>query len=323
MKLHCYAMLNRYIAESDSANASLMNVKKPLVSVIMPTRNPRLDWLERSIASAFNEPDCRIELIVVDDGSDTPLDSMLAGRLRDGVRVLRVPHGGPSKARNAGIAASHGQFLRFMDDDDEIVAGSTSVLLALCGSEHDVVAYGVTCECDVDLRPTRRVASRLTGTIHVAAALGRFYAMFQAMLLPRAVVDTAGPFREDLLVQGDWEFVLRVTESARFVRTPAVVYLYRRYGTSHSSRRDARRDAIKSTVLTVREYLARHPELRGTLSERRIRAYAQFLIGGLLGPRYPERSRRFWRAMAADPLRGSVILVSRLGSRMLRGIRGL
>ena len=84
------------------------------VSVIMPVWRTREDWLRESIGSVLEERGCDLELIVVDDGSEPPV-AELVGDLRDPrLRFLRVEHGGPYAARNAGIADARGAFLRWL-----------------------------------------------------------------------------------------------------------------------------------------------------------------------------------------------------------------
>jgi len=63
-------------------------------------------------------PADRFEVVLVDDGSeDDRLVRTDVGAFPFPLRVLRVPHGGLARARNAGIAASRGEVLLFIDDD--------------------------------------------------------------------------------------------------------------------------------------------------------------------------------------------------------------
>ncbi len=88
-------------------------------SVIVPTRN-RPAALERCLASLAAQSYARdsIEVVVVDDGSVPPLRAPIetAGRLSRCV-LVSTPGVGPAAARNAGVAASHGDALAFIDDD--------------------------------------------------------------------------------------------------------------------------------------------------------------------------------------------------------------
>jgi glycosyltransferase involved in cell wall biosynthesis len=292
-----------------------------LVSIILPVWNPQAGWLAEAIDSAFNESGCRIELVVVDDGSDTAPDVWLSPRDINRLRLIRAPHRGAGHARNVALEHCCGEYVRFLDADDVILPESTSRLLDLAQGDQDIVTYGSTVICDADLQPQGMVRSRLRGCIHLQTALGRFTSTIPALLIPRRVAVRAGGFDERLLVQGDWDFVLRLSEVAKFRGTREPVYLYRQHEGSLSSGTLARREAIRSTLLITQGYLARHPELHGTRTERRVRAYAHFLVAKLENPRFPMRSPRFWRAMLADPLRGAVIAGSRMAAMAMRALK--
>lgn len=90
-------------------------------SVVIPTRN-RPGRLARCLAAlaALDYPRDSFEVVVIDDGSDQPLDSVVAtvqDRLR--VRLLRKTPEGPARARNYGVEHSIGELIAFTDDDCE------------------------------------------------------------------------------------------------------------------------------------------------------------------------------------------------------------
>jgi cellulose synthase/poly-beta-1,6-N-acetylglucosamine synthase-like glycosyltransferase len=87
----------------------------PAVSVVVPTRN-RPDDLRLCLEAlaALDPPPGGFETIVVDDGSEAPLDRIVEPF---DVRLVRGPHRGPSAARNAGIGAASAPLLAFTDDD--------------------------------------------------------------------------------------------------------------------------------------------------------------------------------------------------------------
>lgn len=91
----------------------------PRISVVIPTYN-RHEPLNRCLA-ALAAQTCRdFEVIVVDDGSDPPVQSLLTPEFAGSpiVTVLRAPaNGGPGRARNLGVAAARGEFVAFIDDD--------------------------------------------------------------------------------------------------------------------------------------------------------------------------------------------------------------
>jgi glycosyltransferase involved in cell wall biosynthesis len=293
-----------------------------LVSIILAVWNPQPDWLAEAIDSAFKESRCKIEVILVDDGSDESPDVWLATGDVKRVRLVRIQHRGLAYAQNVGLAHARGEFIRFLDGDDVILPESTSMLLDLTQGESNIVTYGSTIVCDSALRPYGRIQSHLRGKIHLQTALGYFTSTMPTMLIPRRVAIQIG-CDERLIVQNDWDFVLRVSEVANFLGMKQPVYLYRRHESSLSSGNKARRRAIRSTVLIIKGYLERHPELHGTRAEGQVRAYAQFLIAKLWNPQFPMRSQRFWKATAVDPIRGALIASTRvvvLGMRVAKRI---
>jgi ADP-heptose:LPS heptosyltransferase len=63
-------------------------------------------------------PADRFEVVLVDDGSREPLATLVdPDRYPFALRLLRVPHGGLARARNAGIRSATGEIILFLDDD--------------------------------------------------------------------------------------------------------------------------------------------------------------------------------------------------------------
>jgi glycosyltransferase involved in cell wall biosynthesis len=88
------------------------------VTVVVPVRN-RPVLLRRALLSLAAQRHDRFVVVVVDDGSDEPVDDVVAScGLRD-VVVLSGPPRGAGWARNAGAAAAQTRWLTFLDSDDE------------------------------------------------------------------------------------------------------------------------------------------------------------------------------------------------------------
>lgn len=89
----------------------------PRVSVVIPTYN-RAHCVARAIDSVLRQTYVDYELIVVDDGSTDGTRELLA-RYGDRIHVILKPNQGVSKTRNRGIAEARGEFVAFLDSDDE------------------------------------------------------------------------------------------------------------------------------------------------------------------------------------------------------------
>jgi len=96
----------------------------PMISVIMATFN-RAHLLPRAIESVLRQTYPDWELVVVDDGSQDATPDVLADfKSRDArIITLRQQNAGLSAARNMGIADACGEFVTFLDSDDEYRPG--------------------------------------------------------------------------------------------------------------------------------------------------------------------------------------------------------
>lgn len=96
-----------------------MKKNSPKVSVIIPTYN-RPDLLRRAIESALNQTYPNIEVIVVDDHSDYDLD-LLRKEYPSVKFYMNSENRGGCYSRNRGIREASGEYINFLDDDDELL----------------------------------------------------------------------------------------------------------------------------------------------------------------------------------------------------------
>ena len=91
----------------------------PQLSIIIPIFNAEV-FLEECLMSVIGQSFADMEIICIDDGSTDKSISILEtfkGK-DDRIHIIQQPNSGPSAARNAGIKASKGQFITFVDADD-------------------------------------------------------------------------------------------------------------------------------------------------------------------------------------------------------------
>lgn len=99
-------------------------MNKPLVSVIIPTYK-RYDLLDRAICSVINQTYKNVEIIVVDDNQpDSPerkKTEEVVSKYKSIVYLKNDKKLGGSRSRNKGIDVAKGEFIAFLDDDDEFL----------------------------------------------------------------------------------------------------------------------------------------------------------------------------------------------------------
>ena len=108
-----------------------------LVSVIITTYN-RLALAQRAVASALAQTYAPVEVIVVEDGSDTGFEAWLRAEALEQVRYVRHETNlGLAAARNTGLRLARGEYVAYLDDDDEWTADKIARQVALFEERDD------------------------------------------------------------------------------------------------------------------------------------------------------------------------------------------
>lgn len=178
---------------------------KDLVSVVIPTYK-RSDMLERAIRSVLNQTYENIEVLVVSDNEPDDIYTEAAKKLIDRIGdsrlklVTQEKHINGAAARNAGIRASCGEYVAFLDDDDWWEVRKVELQVALIKTLGDDYG-GVTCKnkhyCDGELiaaLPPIDDSADLCKSIMLRIA----DLSTDAILLRRQCLDETGYFDETL-----------------------------------------------------------------------------------------------------------------------------
>lgn len=199
------------------------------VSVVIPTRN-RPRYVRQAVASALRQVDVDLEVIVIDDGSDS-LAAREALRFADPrvhVELRRCP-GGAGRARNEGLARARGEWVAFLDDDDLFAPTRLRAHLDGVGA----AGFGFCGQLLVD--PDRRAvgavpaasADNLLERLRTKSSIGGPSAVIARTELVRQV----GGFDEALYALHDWDLWIRLASTATATATPDLLIAY----TMHSS----------------------------------------------------------------------------------------
>ena len=115
-----------------------------LVSVIIPVYNSEA-YLKKCIKSVLSQSYHNIEVLLINDGS-TDNSGIVCNKYRDldsRVRVWHLPNKGPSCVRNFGISHMKGDYLMFVDSDDEMMPDVINEsVIEILKQQTDMVLFG-------------------------------------------------------------------------------------------------------------------------------------------------------------------------------------
>lgn len=190
----------------------------PVISVLIPNYN-RSTPLVRAVRSVLRQADERVEVIVVDDASSADLAATYDLLASLGVRIVRLPQRrSGSRARNVAVAEARGTFVSFLDSDDLWLPGHCDRLLGLVPD-----LDGRTLLSGVMLYQWGEVvAFEQPSWTEGASPVDFIYRdggrLQTSMLTLSREVAEAHPFREDLRVNQDSDFALRLHRSGVLFR---------------------------------------------------------------------------------------------------------
>ena len=94
-----------------------------MISVIIPLYNKE-PIIERSLQSVLSQDYDDFEVVVVNDGSTDRSADIVRSINDPRIRLIEQENGGPSKARNTGTKNARGEWILFLDADDELLPGA-------------------------------------------------------------------------------------------------------------------------------------------------------------------------------------------------------
>ncbi len=184
----------------------------PLISIIIPVYNGE-STIERAINSALNQTYRNIEVLVIDDKStDNTLE--VISKIRDKrLRILKHSENkSGSAARNTGIRNAKGEYIAFLDDDDEALPNRIELqfnMLRIIGDRYKAVTsnYYIQNKSTWRLIKKNQNAQTIANVLIMKEGLG---AMGSTLMIHKSLVNDVGYFDESFRRHQDIEYTIRV-----------------------------------------------------------------------------------------------------------------
>ncbi len=181
------------------------------VSVIIPTYN-RTQFILIAIKSVLKQTFKDFELIIVDDGSTDNTNEMISGISDKRIQYYYQFNRGPGSARNTGIKKSSGDFISFLDSDDEWMPEKLEIQLSEMEKKKN---YYLSHTEEIWYKGKRLIKPK---KIHKKRENNIFNQSLQlcsismsTVMIRRDLINIVGLFDEKLEVCEDYDYWLRVT----------------------------------------------------------------------------------------------------------------
>lgn len=189
-----------------------------LVSVIIPTYKRKFDMLSRAINSVLAQTYRNIELIIVDDSPEAfPYRKCIEQKIKTeyGQRVKLVKHlqnMGACAARNTGIKKAKGDYIAFLDDDDEWLSNKLELQMEKMEDPEVGLVYcnSKTIYVNRGNKEKIRLSSGKTGNVFADLLKENFIGSTSFVVLKKKVLEDCGVFDEQMQSRQDYELWLRI-----------------------------------------------------------------------------------------------------------------
>ena len=221
------------------------------ISVVIPTYN-RIELLKRSIDSVINQTIKPSEIIIVDDGSNDGTEAMVKKKY-DSVKLIKQKNKGVSAARNSGIKASSGEWICFLDSDDEWKNDKLEKQITAVANNSD---YKFFHSNEIWIKNGKRINQKKKHKKYGGDIFKKCLDMCRispsSVLIDKNIFEEIGFFNENLVVCEDYELWLRICDKYEvfFIDEPLIF----KYG-GHQGQLSYSIDSIEYHRIKALEYL--------------------------------------------------------------------
>lgn len=186
-----------------------------LVSVVIPTHN-RADLLPRAIDSVLNQTYSNFEIIVVSDGSTDNTEEVVKSYSVKDSRIRFIgysPARGGNIARNTGIEAANGEYVAFLDDDDEWMTEKLERQISVMESNPDIgLVYTGVRIIYVNEQVSYNAHAKAEGDLSKVILLDNCIGTTSTVMMRKGLLIQAGKFDIKLRALQDFDLWIRVCQ---------------------------------------------------------------------------------------------------------------
>jgi glycosyltransferase involved in cell wall biosynthesis len=219
----------------------------PRLSIIIPVFN-RAHCISRALAGVSKQGAGDLELIIGDDASTDDTWEVVR-REFPSARLARLEvNAGAAAARNAALLIATGEYLAFLDSDDEWLPGKLAAQLDCLEKHPEVVACATSHFYELRDGGRREVIVENPSDWSVRLQSGQPFHGASTPVVRRSVLESVGMQDESLRVLEDWDWMLRIAQKHRVHVLPEPLALIHENSPSNAD----------FTFLSTERFLAKH-----------------------------------------------------------------
>jgi glycosyltransferase involved in cell wall biosynthesis len=203
----------------------------PKVSAIITTFN-RERFLRSAIESVLVQTYTDFELLILDNSSKDGTPQLVSSFKDPRIRYLRHQEMNISRQRNLALREALGEYVAFLDDDDEWMPRKLELLLRAFsrGSRQVALTYGALIWVDAESRELGRFSPRLRGKVLKGLlAQDVFTGSASNPMLRASALRAVGGYDEQISTGEDWELYLRLAQQYEVEFVPEVIVRIRQH----------------------------------------------------------------------------------------------
>ena len=248
----------------------------PLVSVIIPTYK-RSEFLTRAINSVLKQTYKNLEVIVVDDNNKNDEYSKLTQTLletyinRNEIKIIQHDENrGISAARNTGIKIAKGQYITFLDDDDEFFPEKIELQVNIFkkSKENVGLVYGAYEEINVSSGKKRIILPKYKNNVYNVLGINHIGTP-STIMLSNLAIKKVGEFDINLNHKEDIDYYFRLSKYFEVLYTEKVVTRYYFHSRSASKNDNDRLDKMLRFLKKYKNELKK-PKIRWSEIQERL-----------------------------------------------------
>lgn len=258
-----------------------------MISVVIPLYNKE-QIIEKCLHSVLSQDYDDYEVVIVNDGSTDRSADIVKGFEDSRIRYIEQKNGGPSKARNTGVNNAKGEWIVFLDADDELLPGALMYYATL------IQAHNTSDFFACPYYSFNGVDRLLCYPYHEGNLRHPFKASFKGKFLPRtgafickATLLKSNLFNEKIRRFEDLEMLYRIYHNAKiYLGEKPVMVVNQKYAAASIGREDIQEDFLGHLDFKGKSFWEKMCLYRFYLGER---PYYQEQCKKL----YPNLSKRF------------------------------